>query len=145
MAGIRRIFDILENYKQKYPDLQDALAGKVHKTWIKYSVNDYIENSNYVTVGLLELGLKKGDKIAIISSSMPEWNFLDMGSLQAGIRHAETGRYPDSAHKRASQRFTAFVEGVECAQPERYHRSAGTGCPAQANPEQPVRRTAGGS
>lgn len=100
MAGIRRIFDILENYKQKYPDLQDALAGKVHKTWIKYSVNDYIENSNYVTVGLLELGLKKGDKIAIISSSMPEWNFLDMGSLQAGIVNVPI--YPtisESEHK----------------------------------------------
>lgn len=100
MARIRRIFDLLENYHQRYPYLKDALVGKVHKNWIKYSVDDYIANSNYVTIGLLELGLKKGDKIAIISSSMPEWNFLDMGSLQAGIINVPI--YPtisESEHK----------------------------------------------
>jgi long-chain acyl-CoA synthetase len=35
----------------------------------------------------MALGLKKGDRIATISSGRPEWNFIDMGMSQAGFVH----------------------------------------------------------
>ena len=31
------------------------------------------------------LGLKKDDKIAIISNNRPEWNFIDYGAMKAGL------------------------------------------------------------
>ncbi len=84
---VRTIFDLLERYKNNYPDKTDALAGKVGGQWIKYSTREYIEKSNLISYGLLAMGFKQGDKIATVSNNRPEWNFLDMGMLQIGVVH----------------------------------------------------------
>jgi long-chain acyl-CoA synthetase len=84
---ITRIFDILEKYRYDYKEKEDALACKENGKWIKYSSNQYVELSKYISLGLLALGLKKGDKIATISNNRPEWNFMDMGMNQIGLIH----------------------------------------------------------
>jgi long-chain acyl-CoA synthetase len=84
---VRRTFDLLERYKTLYPYKTDVLAYKQNGLWIKYSVRDYIEKSNYISYGLLALGLKPGDKIATVSNNRPEWNFVDMGMAQIGVIH----------------------------------------------------------
>ena len=84
---VTRTFDFLQRYKEKFPDKDDALAGKVNKQWVKYSSQDYITNSNNISYGLKELGYKSGDKIATINNNRPEWNFVDMGMAQLGIIH----------------------------------------------------------
>ncbi len=81
---VERIFDLLERYKQLY-NKEDALAGKKNNVWIKYSSTNYIENSNLISYALITKGLKKGDKVAVITNNRPEWNFIDMGTLQAGV------------------------------------------------------------
>ncbi len=85
--SVTRTFDFLKQYQEKFIDKDDALAGKVNKQWIKYSSRQYIDNSNYISYGLLALGIKKGDKIATISNNRPEWNFMDMGMAQVGAIH----------------------------------------------------------
>ncbi len=82
-----RTFDILENYRHEYAYKQDAIAAKEQGFWVKYSSGDYVANSNYVSYGLMALGLKKGERIVTISNNRPEWNFMDMGMSQAGIIH----------------------------------------------------------
>jgi len=81
--NIKRLFDIpyyqLENFPQ-----EDALCAKVNGKWIKYSTQEFVENGNLVSKGLLKLGVKPGDKIALISNNRPEWNMLDLGILQIG-------------------------------------------------------------
>lgn len=81
---VTRIFDLLPHYKEIKPDQKVALAIKRNGEWIKYSIDEYIENVNLVSSGLLSIGVKKGDKIAIISSNRPEFNILDMGIMQIG-------------------------------------------------------------
>jgi long-chain acyl-CoA synthetase len=81
---IRRTFDILEKLKTFAPK-KDILNAKENKKWISYSVDDFVSNVNYVSAGLLQLGLKKGDKIAIMAGNMPMWNFVDYGCQQVGI------------------------------------------------------------
>ena len=84
---ITRTFDLLQQYQEKFFRKEDALAAKVNKQWIKYSSSDYINNSNFISYGLLALGIKKGDKVATISNNRPEWNFVDMGMAQVGAIH----------------------------------------------------------
>ena len=84
MTTITRIFDILPYVKEKYPGKSDILACKIDGAWKKYSIDDYTNYSNLVSHGLLSMGIKKGDKVVMISNSIPEWNFLDMGLLQIG-------------------------------------------------------------
>jgi long-chain acyl-CoA synthetase len=81
---MERLFEIIKKQKEEFP-LPDALAGKENGEWIKYSSEDFYEKAALVSYGLLFLGLKKDDKVAIISNNSPEWNITDMGMLQAGI------------------------------------------------------------
>jgi long-chain acyl-CoA synthetase len=81
---VKRTFDILE-YALKTHDKEVALAGKVNKKWETYSNYEYKEIATSFSYGLLAMGLKPGDKIAMISNNRPEWNFADMGMGMAGI------------------------------------------------------------
>ncbi|HRW62991.1 MAG TPA: long-chain fatty acid--CoA ligase, partial [Bacteroidales bacterium] len=85
--NITRTFDLLDRYKELYPDKEDALAGKQDGKWVKVSTQDYLNYSNWISYGLLSLGFKKGDKIATITNNRPEWNFVDHGLAQIGIVH----------------------------------------------------------
>ncbi len=83
---VTRIFDLLDRLKEDY-DKSDALAGKENRKWRRYSTDEYIENANTFSYGLLAMGFKKGDKIATVSNNRPEWNFIDMGISQIGGVH----------------------------------------------------------
>lgn len=81
---VTRLFDILDLYKTTHAK-DDLLCAKEDKHWKKYSSNDFINRSNWVSYGLFALGLNEGDKIAIISNNRPEWNFCDFGCQQANM------------------------------------------------------------
>ncbi len=83
---VTRTFDLLERGKKMYEN-SPVLGCKVNGQWMDYSIAEYIENSTLLSYAFLSLGLKKGDKIATITNNRPEWNFVDMGSSQAGIVH----------------------------------------------------------
>ena len=84
---VTRTFDLLGQYQNKFNDKEDALVGRENGTWKKYSANEYINNANFLSYGMMALGLKKGDMVATISNNRPEWNFLDMAVSQAGMIH----------------------------------------------------------
>ena len=48
---------------------------------------EYNEKSHQLALGLLALGLRKGDKVATVTTNRPEWNFADMGMSMTGIVH----------------------------------------------------------
>ena len=81
---IKRVFDLLDNYVEKYPNQQVALAGKKNGQWVNYSANSYKENADILSYALIELGIEKGDKVAMILTNRPEWNMLDMAISQVG-------------------------------------------------------------
>ena len=84
--NITRVFEALEYQAANYPR-PDALGAKIKGQWKTWSTQEYIEIANNISYGLLELGLKKGDKILTASNNRPEWNFVDMGMMQIGIIH----------------------------------------------------------
>lgn len=84
MENIKRVFDLLPHYKATFPDQKVALAGKVNGKWREYSIDEYIEQTNIISGALIELGVGKQDKIAVISNNRPEWNILDMAITQIG-------------------------------------------------------------
>ncbi len=84
---VKRIFDLLENYRECFPDKVDAFAKKEGEQWITYSSEQYLTYSNFISYALIENGLKKNDCVISISNNRPEWNFLDMGLAQIGAVH----------------------------------------------------------
>lgn len=87
MKELKFLFDIPAFQKNKFP-LKVALSSKEtvndEKKWVNYSTEDFGNIVNRVSAGLIELGIKPGDKIALISNNRPEWNFLDLGMQQVG-------------------------------------------------------------
>lgn len=89
---VTRTFDILDRYIKEFPR-EDALGGKINGKWYTYSTKEYFKKSHHFAMGLLALGLKKGDKVATITNNRPEWNFVDMGTAMAGVVHVPV--YPN--------------------------------------------------
>jgi long-chain acyl-CoA synthetase len=81
---ITRTFDLFDQYREKF-NMDDALAGKEQGVWVRYSSEQFIEKSQLTSYGLMELGMKKGEMVALISNNRPEWNFVDMGASMAGL------------------------------------------------------------
>ncbi len=83
---VTRTFDILDRYLSKFPRT-DALGGKRNGDWYTYSTEEYNLKSHQFALGLMALGIKKGDKIATVTNNRPEWNFADMGIAMIGAVH----------------------------------------------------------
>jgi long-chain acyl-CoA synthetase len=83
MTTYKRVFDILPQFVAIH-DKKDVFASKIAGEWIKYSTHEFIDLVNQTSLGLMKIGVKKGDKIAIISPNRPEWNIMDFGIQQVG-------------------------------------------------------------
>ena len=85
--SMNRIFDILDHLQENFGNKEVLAKRDASGHWKKYTVNEYVEHSYAIASALLELGLKRGDKVATIMQNRPEWNFLDMGITMAGLIH----------------------------------------------------------
>ena len=83
---VTRTFDILERILKEFPR-EDAIAGKKEGKWYTYSTNEYYKKSHHLATGLMALGLKRGDRVATVTTNRAEWNIADMGMAMAGIIH----------------------------------------------------------
>ncbi|MEI6751627.1 MAG: long-chain fatty acid--CoA ligase [Paludibacter sp.] len=81
---VTRLFDILDNYLESYPNQEAALACKRDGEWRKFNIQEYCEQTNNISYGMLKLGIKPGDNIGIVSSNRPEWNMIDFAIMQIG-------------------------------------------------------------
>ena len=69
-----------------------ALREKDFGIWNRYSWNHYYETARSVALGLLSLGLKPGDRVAIAGEDTPEWFYADLGTQMIGA--IAVGIYP---------------------------------------------------
>ena len=86
MTSISRLFDFPYYQLETYP-LNNSLVSKVNGSWIETSTQSYIAQANAISRGLLRMGVKPNDKVAIISmTNRTEWNICDIGILQLGAQ-----------------------------------------------------------
>ncbi len=81
---VKRLFDVLHYQKQTHPQ-QVSIASMKDGDWWKISTDELIESSNKMSLGLLKLGIKPGDKVAVVTTTNRiEWNICDQGIGQIG-------------------------------------------------------------
>jgi len=86
MQTVTRLFDFPYYQKENF-NLEKALTSKKNGKWVSTSTEEYINRANTLSRGLLKLGVKPNDKIAIISmTNRTEWNICDIGVLQTGAQ-----------------------------------------------------------
>ncbi|MDA0882590.1 MAG: long-chain fatty acid--CoA ligase [Bacteroidetes bacterium] len=79
-----RLFDF-PYYQLANRPLEKMLNTKINGEWKSYSTQGFIDDLNKISRGLLRLGVKPGEKVALIShNNRMEWNVMDHGILQIG-------------------------------------------------------------
>ncbi|MFP9113678.1 AMP-dependent synthetase/ligase [Flavobacterium sp. RHBU_3] len=97
MNAVTRLFDFPYYQLEKY-NLSEALVTKYNDKWVATSTQEYIDKANAFSRGLLRMGIKKDDKIAVIAhNNRTEWNITDIGILQTGAQNVPV--YPTIAEE----------------------------------------------
>src|SRR4051794_32134997 len=61
-----------------------AVRFKQGDEWATRSFEDVSETVRSLSLGLIELGIEKGDKVSILGNTRPEWTYFDFAALSAG-------------------------------------------------------------
>jgi long-chain acyl-CoA synthetase len=69
---------------KRYGKEKVAMREKEFGVWRPYNWQDYFENVKTVCLGMIRLGLKRGDKVAMMGDNRPEGLWAEMGALCAG-------------------------------------------------------------
>ncbi|MFZ2906085.1 MAG: long-chain fatty acid--CoA ligase [Cyclobacteriaceae bacterium] len=100
MKTVTRLFDLLDDHAANQPEGLFLSSKKYPHTtgqWKHYTFKEVQQLINRTSQLLINLGLTKGNTIAIISANRPEWNFVDLGAQQTGV--VDIPMYPTfSAH-----------------------------------------------
>ncbi len=80
-----RLFEIAHFQNEHFPQ-EKSIGHRVGDDWVFYSSKEVIDLANNVSLGLLKLGLKAGDKISLLSyDNRPEWKIVEIGAHQIGV------------------------------------------------------------
>ena len=79
-----RLFEFIE-YQNEHAPLEKSFTTKYNGKWESLSTENFISQSRSISRALVGLGIKAGDKIAMISSNnRSEWSVIDVGLLTLG-------------------------------------------------------------
>ena len=62
----------------------DALNQRVDGSWVHTSAQSFVERVKNVALGLTAIGIRPGDRIALLSENRPEWSIVDLAILSLG-------------------------------------------------------------
>ena len=62
----------------------DALNYKIDGVWSSINAETFVERVRNVAMGLAAFGIRRGDRVALISENRPEWSIADMAILSLG-------------------------------------------------------------
>ena len=77
------LVDIYEGVARNHPK-PDTLNYKRDGAWHSMSAGEMLRHSRWIALGLYSLGIRKGDRIALLSESRVEWVLADQGCIFAG-------------------------------------------------------------
>jgi long-chain acyl-CoA synthetase len=63
---------------------EDALCLKKEGQWLRISGDAFIARVRAVALGLSSLGVRKGDRVALLSENRPDWSVVDLAILSLG-------------------------------------------------------------
>jgi long-chain acyl-CoA synthetase len=91
---------LLQRNAERIGDRKIAMREKEFGIWQAFTWKEYHEHVKYFSLGLMSLGLARGDKVAIIGDNRPEWVWAEVAAQAAGA--VPLGLYQDSSLKEVS-------------------------------------------
>jgi long-chain acyl-CoA synthetase len=129
-----RLHDIPEYQLAKYPKAI-AIASKVNGAWKGHSTQELITTAEKVALGLMRLGVKPGDKVALASGNRSEWCLLDQAILRIG--RDQRAHLPDQQRRGLTATYCSIRGSKICfcsnAEIMRKRSRCGSGQPGTAH------------
>ncbi len=83
-AGSATIADLLPAAVEKYGSEPAVMYRDDSGEWTTRSFVEVGDQVRRLSLGLIDLGVRKGDKVAILANTRPEWSYYDFAALTAG-------------------------------------------------------------
>jgi long-chain acyl-CoA synthetase len=83
-VGSRTIADLLPAAVKSYGPRPAVMYKDDSGTWLTTSYDEVGEIVRRLSLGLIDLGLAKGDVVSILANTRPEWTYCDFAALSAG-------------------------------------------------------------
>jgi long-chain acyl-CoA synthetase len=84
MTEPRTLTELFLESVKRYGTKRAAVREIVDGKWRDFSHQEMARNVKLTALGLRELGIKSGDRVAILSTNGPKWTAADFGCLMAG-------------------------------------------------------------
>ena len=79
----KTLADLLPRAAELYGD-RPAVRFKDGENWVDRSFNQVAEIVRPLALGLIALGIEKGDRVSILGNTRPEWTYFDFAALSIG-------------------------------------------------------------
>jgi long-chain acyl-CoA synthetase len=81
--GSRTMADLLPAAANRYGSAL-AVTYKDGDRWLERSFAEVGEEVRRLALGLIQLGIERGDKVSILANTRPEWTYYDLAALSIG-------------------------------------------------------------
>jgi long-chain acyl-CoA synthetase len=76
--------DLLPNAAASNPDGGAFLFKNDDDAWVTSTFSEVLSQVETLTLGLIDLGVKPGDRVSILGNTRPEWTLFDFAAMSAG-------------------------------------------------------------
>ena len=83
-TGSKTIADLFPLAAEKHAAKRAVLYKDASGEWVGKTYREVGETVRDLSLGLIDLGIEKGDKVAILANTRPEWTYFDFAALSAG-------------------------------------------------------------
>src|SRR3954452_9484075 len=83
-AGSATIADLLPAAVERYGSAPAVMSRDASGEWTTQSFAEVGDQVRRLSLWLIDLGVQKGDKVAILANTRPEWSYYDFAALTAG-------------------------------------------------------------
>ena len=83
-TGAKTLADLFPAAVRKHGAKRAVVYKDDSGVWVSKTYAEVGEIVRKLSLGLMDLGIEKGDKVAILSNTRPEWTYFDFAALSAG-------------------------------------------------------------
>ncbi len=83
-SGSATVADLLPAAVERFGPRPAIMFKDPSGEWVKRSFDEVGETVRALSLGLISLGVEKGEKVSILANTRPEWSYVDFAALTAG-------------------------------------------------------------
>jgi long-chain acyl-CoA synthetase len=80
----KTVADLAPLAAERHADLPAVTYKEASGQWVSKTYSEVGDIVRKLALGLIELGIEKGDKVSILANTRPEWTYFDFAALSVG-------------------------------------------------------------